>query len=81
MLPTENLPGSLPRVRLRSMFAEKPEDNLTFQLRGDAPELLETDFAQGLDPRMLHYLTAANSAPAFVAAVNLELFESQTFIG
>jgi hypothetical protein len=30
---------SLPRLRLRSMFAEKPEDCLLFQLRGDAPEV------------------------------------------
>jgi len=74
-------PNSLPRLRLRSMFAEKSEDYLLFQMRGDCPELLDTEFAARLDPSLLRYLTDLNSVPAFVAAVTLNLFESQTFMG
>mmetsp|Transcript_9713 Transcript_9713/g.16242 ORF Transcript_9713/g.16242 Transcript_9713/m.16242 type:complete len:209 (+) Transcript_9713:53-679(+) len=76
-----NNSDSLPRLRLRSMYAEKPEDCLMFQLRGDAPELLDTEFASTLDPRLLTYLTTSNSVPAFLASVTLELFENQTFMG
>jgi hypothetical protein len=32
MYPPDGSPNSLPRLRLRSMYAEKPEDNLLFQV-------------------------------------------------
>jgi hypothetical protein len=50
-------------------------------MRGDSPELLDTEFASRLDPTLLRYLTNMNSVPAFVAAVTLDLFENQTFMG
>lgn len=74
-------PESLPRLRLRSMFAERPEDCLMFQLRGDSPELLDTDFISRLEPHLLQQLERSNSVPAFLASVTLELFENQTFMG
>ncbi|KAJ1426629.1 mitotic checkpoint protein-domain-containing protein [Ochromonadaceae sp. CCMP2298] len=75
------VPDSLPRLRLRSMFAEKPEDCLLFQLRGDAPELMDTQFAATLDPRLLDQLRTSNSVPLFLATVTQEMFEAQTFMG
>eukprot|EP01039_Chlorochromonas_danica_P008499 gene8499-9369_t len=72
--------GSLPRLRLRSMYAEQPEDCLMFQLRGDTPELLETEFMSRVGPQHLHHLQTFNSVPAFLANLTLELFESQTYM-
>lgn len=71
----------LPRLKLRSMFAEQAEDCLLFQLRGESPELLETDFASRLTPQHLQHLQTYNSVPAFLANLTLELFESQTYMG
>ncbi len=53
----------------------------SLQLRGDAPELMETEFASRLDTNLLHHLQVTNSVPAFLASVTLDLFESQTFMG
>lgn len=33
MFAADGSPNSLPRLRLRSMYAEKPEDNLLFQVQ------------------------------------------------
>lgn len=49
-------------------------------MRGDALELLDTDFASRLDPRLFSFLKDANSVPAFLSSVTLELFENQTFL-
>ena len=70
-----------PRLRLRSMYAESPEDSLLFQWRGEALELMQTPFAEKLDHRMLEHLRRCNSVPCFLSNITLELFESQTFQG
>jgi len=69
-----------PRLKLRSMYAEDPEDALLFQWRGDSLELMETPFAKNIDPRLLSILRGTNSVPAFLANATLELFEKQTFM-
>ena len=73
--------GGHPRLRLRSMYAENPEDSLLFQWRGDNLELIETPFAGKLDPRFFSILSVSNSVPAFLSNVTLDLFENQTFMG
>lgn len=73
--------GGHRRLRLRSMFAESPEDDLLFQWREDNLELLETPFVSKIDPKLFTYLTSCNSVPAFLANLTSELFESQTFQG
>ena len=73
--------GGHPRLRLRSMYAEDPDDSLLFQWRGNKLELMETPFAGKLDPRLFSMLQVSNSVPAFLCNVTLELFENQTFMG
>jgi len=73
--------GGHPRLRLRSMYAENPDDSLLFQWKGSTLELIETEFAKKLDPRLFTMLSVSNSVPAFLSNVTLELFESQTFMG
>ncbi len=72
-----------PKLRMRSMYAETPDDSLLFQwcgASGDRLDLLDTDFARKLDPLVLQNLTQYNSVPQFLSAVTNELFESQTFM-
>lgn len=73
--------NSYPRLKLRSMYAEDPEDDILFQWRGDSLELMETPFAKNIDPRLLSILRGTNSVPAFLANTTLDLFERQTFLG
>ena len=73
--------NSYPRLKLRSMYAEDPEDAILFQWRGDSLELMETPFAKNIDPRLLSILRGTNSVPAFLANTTLDLFERQTFLG
>lgn len=63
------------------MYAEKPDDSLLFQWKGDNLELLDTEFASKLDSKLFAYLTTCNSVPAFLSNVTIDLFESQTFMG
>jgi mitotic spindle assembly checkpoint protein MAD1 len=78
--PDGTVGAAHPRLKLRSMYAEDPEDALLFQWRGDSLELMETPFAKNIDPRLLSILRGTNSVPAFLANVTLELFEKQTFV-
>jgi hypothetical protein len=71
--------SALPRLRLRSMYAESPDDSLLFQWRGDTLELMQTPFAERLDHRLLEHLRRCNSVPCFLSNITMELFESQTF--
>lgn len=73
--------GVHPRLRLRSMYAEDPDDSLLFQWKGSDLQLLETPFAGKVDPRFFSMLSGSNSVPAFLSNVTLELFENQTFMG
>lgn len=68
------------RLRLRSMYAEDPDDSIVFQWKGEALELIETPFVDRLDPRLLSILRGTNSIPAFLSNTTLELFEKQTFL-
>ena len=75
-------PGN--KVRLRSMFAEKEDDMLLFQITddGEGVSLLETEYSKnGIDAGVFSYLTTCGSVPAFLATLNLNLFENQTFLG
>jgi hypothetical protein len=44
-------------------------------------QLLDTQFASTLDPRLLDQLRTSNSVPLFLATVTQEMFEAQTFMG
>ena len=69
-----------PRLRLRSVYAERPEDSLIFQwTESTSLELLETPFiSEHVDRKLLALLRSSNSIPAFLASVTLDLFEKQT---
>jgi len=81
LLFSEHGSSSHPRLRLRSMFAENPDDSLLFQWKGEVLELLQTPFAETLNPMLLDYIQKRNSVPAFLSAVSLELFDNQTLLG
>ena len=69
------------RFTLRSMYAEKADDTLTFKQTGQGGyQVLETPFCRRLDKATLEVLTRFNSIPAFLASVTLKLFENQTQI-
>ena len=72
--------GGYPKLKLRSMYAENPEDSLLFQWRDDTLELIETPFVSKLDPKLFAYLNQCNSVPSFLSNVTIELFDSQTFV-
>lgn len=69
------------RLKIRSMYAEAPEDCLIFQLSENGPELLESDFANRMDETLIQHLQRYQSVPAFLANVTLTLFENSTFMG
>ncbi len=88
--------GSHPRLKLRSMYAEDPDDCLIFQVltyynsilslmnlqwKGESLELLETPFAAKIDRKIFTFLTTCHSVPAFLSNITLDLFEKQTFLG
>eukprot|EP01035_Chromulina_nebulosa_P020547 gene20547-26648_t len=73
--------NNLRRLRLRSMYAESPEDSLMFQWRGDTLELLETPYTTKLDSKHFQYLNSFHSVPAFLANITIDLLENQTFMG
>jgi hypothetical protein len=70
-----------PKLRLRSMYAEDPEDSLLFTWTGDRLDLMETAYAQRLDAALLENLHRCHSVPTFLSAHTLALFENQTFMG
>ena len=72
--------GGYPRLRLRSMYAEDPDDSLLFQWRDNALELMETPFATKLDQKLFDYLSTCNSVPAFLSNITMDLFDNQTFM-
>ena len=49
-------------------------------MRGEALELLDSEFASRLDSKFFTLLTQSNSVPAFLSNITLELFENQTFM-
>lgn len=77
------------RFKVRSLYAEREEDHLIFAWpnvkKGEAVtslDLLDTPQAQLLaQDQSFEYMTKFKSLPAFLASVQLGLFEKQTFAG
>jgi hypothetical protein len=81
MLPGKD--GDRPMFRVRSLYAEREEDHLMFKWpEGDdvsCLDLLSTDMAKILATTPSYeYMTKFHSLPAFLAGVQLSLFEKQT---
>ena len=65
--------------RLSHMYAEHEEDKLYFEIKGDGTTLLlGNKFTDQYDRLIKNYLEDADSFPAFLAAITLDLFKSQT---
>ena len=77
------LPGERPTFKVRSRYAEREEDHLIFKWpEGDdvkSLDLLSTKMAKLLTTTPSYeYMTRFDSLPAFLASVQLALFEKQT---
>ena len=77
--------GDRPKFKVRSMFAEQEKDHLMFQWpEGSAVEsldLLDTKLAKLLTTTPSYeYVQRFHSLPAFLASVQLSLFEKQTMM-
>lgn len=71
---------TLPRFKLKNVYAENADDFLLFQMDGDNIELLESKYALTLDATTMTYLSKYNSFPAFLSNLTLQLFENQTYM-
>ena len=77
-----------PTFRLRSVFAEQEQDQLLLQwpanqdsLSKKSLDILQTDFAKHLSTTSCYdYIAKLHSLPAFLASVQLMLFEKQTIM-
>lgn len=84
MLPDSNDKKKKPKFRLRSVFAEQEEDHLMLQWpQTEGPvaslDILDTEFAKILAKTPSYaYMTTTHSLPAFLASVQLSLFDKQT---
>lgn len=66
---------------LSSMYAEREEDKLYFHVGPDGViELLKNDYSDKLSEFVRTYLESADSFPAFLSAITLDLFKSSTQI-
>ena len=80
------IPGTdRPRFKLRSVFAEQEQDHLMFQWPTgkdvQSLDLLNTDLAKALTSTPSYaYISKFHSLPAFLASVQLSLFEKQTMM-
>lgn len=77
--------GERPKFKVRSMFAEREQDQLMFQWPAVTPveglDLLDTELAKLLmTTPSYEYVTRFGSMPAFLASTQLSLFEKQTMI-
>jgi len=73
----EALKGNI--YRLTSVFAEGNEDKLLFEISPfGALKLLKNEFSRQFSEFVVTYLENADSVPAFLAAINLDLFKSTT---
>lgn len=65
--------------RLTSMYAESEEDKLFFEIAPDgAIQLLKSEYSDRLSEHISTYLENADSFPAFLASITLDLFRSTT---
>lgn len=68
--------------RLLSMYAEREEDKLLFEISRDGViQLLKNDYSDRLSDYITTYLEQADSFPAFLASITLDLFKSSTQLG
>lgn len=78
--------GSEPTFKVRSLYGEREQDHLIFQRPSGskagstaALNLLVTDWANELSKTPFYdYMSKCHSTPAFLASVQLNLFEKQT---
>lgn len=82
LLTVDSVPRAQTRLRLRSMYAERPDDAIEFMWRDLVTlELLDSPFVSDyLDQKYLRYLQTSKSVPAFLASVTLDLQEKQTLV-
>lgn len=67
--------------RLSHMYAEMEEDKLLFEITKDGMvQLLKNDYCDRLSEFITTYLEHADSFPAFLASITLDLFKSSTQI-
>lgn len=65
--------------RMSHMYAEREEDKLLFEVKRDGTILLlNNDYTERLSHFISTYLENADSFPAFLAAITLDLFKSST---
>lgn len=65
--------------RLSNMYAEHEEDYLLFQIQSDGEiQLLENEYSNQLNDYIRTYLVNAESFPAFLASITLDLYKSTT---
>jgi hypothetical protein len=79
------IPDERPKFKVRSVFAEQEQDHLMFQWptgkNVSSLDLLGTELAQALTTTSSYeYIKRFDSIPAFVASVQLQLFEKQTMM-
>jgi hypothetical protein len=83
-LKIDMIPSTLnTKFKVRSVFAEQEHDHLLLQWppNTDSMDLLATDLAQALTATPSYeYIRRCHSMPAFVASVQLSLFEKQTMM-
>ncbi|KAI0217239.1 hypothetical protein LSAT2_030888 [Lamellibrachia satsuma] len=67
------------QYKLQNMYAESPNDVLLFQeTETGVMQILENTFSSSLSDKTTTYLQGADSIPAFLSSVTLELFRRQT---
>lgn len=65
--------------KLTSIYAERPEDQLCFQLDSDgALNLLENQFSATLEAMINLHLRHQKSIPVFLSALTMDLFQNST---
>mmetsp|Transcript_1539 Transcript_1539/g.3104 ORF Transcript_1539/g.3104 Transcript_1539/m.3104 type:complete len:723 (+) Transcript_1539:97-2265(+) len=84
-LKIDMIPDERPKFKVRSVFAEQEQDHLLFQWptgkNVSSLDLLGTELAQTLTTTPSYeYVKRFHSIPAFVASVQLHLFEKQTIM-
>lgn len=67
--------------RLKSMYAERDDDVLIFNVKdGSDFDLLETEYSRCLTDKIEAYLGKCRSYPAFLSSLTLDLFNQRTYL-
>lgn len=64
--------------RLSHMYAEREEDKLFFEVKREGTTLLKNEYTDRYSENVSTYLEGADSFPAFLASITLDLFKSST---